>query len=42
MIYTYLNVSSTKSAEGAIPKRAARKGCYNGDVIFSERRRCDT
>ena len=41
MIYTYLNVSSTKSAEGATSNRAVRKGCYNGDVIFSERRRCD-
>ena len=33
----YINVSSTKSAEGAISNRAVRKGCHYDD-FFSERR----
>ena len=31
---TNFNVNSTKSAEGAIPNRAVRKGCYHDDIFL--------
>ena len=34
LIEPYIYVSSTKSAEGAIPNRAVRKGCYYGDIFL--------
>ena len=31
-LIVFINVSSTKSAEGATPNRAVRKGCYSVDA----------